>query len=197
LRTFAALLFAGGLPAVCSYDCGFVYTGFLRDCHAETAKILAPENPDDPDLMAAYEAFNEVCADQDPLSLVRAITKAQCWTCGDETVNGDKGEECDPPDLENTGCTDECKLVVCPALAFDVEGGTVQVSNNGTYPSTATYACEDGAPPSGAATRECMPDGTWSEGETLPPPSSPSPPPRVAVAPPVPTQTDPPRSPRT
>jgi hypothetical protein len=52
------------------------------------------------------------------------------------------------------------RLVVCPALAFDVEGGTVQVSNNGTYPSTATYACEGGDPPSdGDAERTCQPDG--------------------------------------
>jgi hypothetical protein len=148
---------------VCSYNCGLVYTGFLRDCHALSAKILAPENPDDPDPMVAYEAFNDICADQDPLSLVRAINKAQCWTCGDETVNADKGEECDPPDLENTGCTDECKLVVCPTLPFNAEGGTVEVSNGGTYPSTATYACEGGSPPSdGDAERTCQTDGTWS-----------------------------------
>ena len=43
----------------------------------------------------------------------------------------------------------EC-AAVCPALAFDVEGGTVAVSNNGTYPSTATYACEGGSPQSRA-----------------------------------------------
>jgi hypothetical protein len=55
----------------------------------------------------------------------------------------------------------ECQLVVCPALAL--EGGTVEVSNGGTYPSTATYACEGGDPPTdGDLERTCQVDGTWS-----------------------------------
>ena len=53
------------------------------------------------------------------------------------------------------------ELVVCPPLPFDA--GTVAVSNGGTYPSTAAYACEGGDPPSdGDAERICQTDGTWS-----------------------------------
>jgi hypothetical protein len=112
--------------------------------------------------MKDYTEFNDMCADQDPVTLVRAITRAHCWACGDEKLDEGHGEECDPPNMEN-GCTDECKLIVCPALPFDVEGGTVEVSNGGTYPSTATYACEGGDPPSdGDAERICQTDGTWS-----------------------------------
>jgi len=58
-----------------------------------------------------------------------------------------------------------CAAAVCPALSFDAEGGTVVISNGGTYPSTTTYVCEGGAPPLGTTTRECRPDGSWSEGE--------------------------------
>ena len=29
--------------------------------------------------------------------------------------------------MEGTGCTDECKIVVCPALGFDDDGGTIAV----------------------------------------------------------------------
>jgi hypothetical protein len=152
---------ADGLPADCSYDCGRVYTGFLRDCGDTVGAAVALEQPDDAEAMAPYTAFNEVCADQDPLSLVRAIDAAECWTCGDGELNADKGEQCEPPNME-AGCTEECQLVVCPALPFDVEGGTVDISNNGTYPSTATYVCEGGDPPSdGDAERTCQTDGTW------------------------------------
>jgi hypothetical protein len=52
-------------------------------------------------------------------------------------------------------------LAACPPLPFDA--GTVAVSNGGTYPSTAAYACEGGDPPSdGDAERTCQVDGTWS-----------------------------------
>jgi hypothetical protein len=77
-------------------------------------------------------------------------------------VDAEHGEECDPPNLEGTGCTEECKLVVCPALAFEAEGGTVTATNNGTYPSTATYMCDTGDPPTdGDAGRQCQLNGTW------------------------------------
>jgi hypothetical protein len=88
-----------------------------------------------------------------------AACRTDCTSqrCGDEVV--DKHEQCEPPNLEGTGCTDQCQLVACPALAL--EGGTVAVSNGGTYPSTATYACEGGNPPSdGDAERMCQVDGT-------------------------------------
>jgi hypothetical protein len=81
--------------------------------------------------------------------------------CGDGIVDPGRGEGCEPPDLENTGCTGECKLVVCPALNF--EAGDVAITNGGTYPSTATYACEGGGPPSdGDAVLTCLPTGEWS-----------------------------------
>ena len=44
-----------------------------------------------------------------------------------ERAAASAGEECDPPNLEGAGCTAECKRVVCPALSFDVDGGSVAV----------------------------------------------------------------------
>ena len=41
-----------------------------------------------------------------------------------------RGEECDPPNLEVTGCTEECKIVVCPALSF-APLGDVALTNGG------------------------------------------------------------------
>ena len=83
---------ADGLPAECSYDCGRVYTGFLRDCGDMVSMTLAHNSPHDPEgAMAPYTAFNEVCAAQDPLSLVRAIDAAHCWSCGDERLDAEHG----------------------------------------------------------------------------------------------------------
>jgi hypothetical protein len=57
--------------------------------------------------------------------------------------------------------TGVCKMGVCPALMF--EAGSVAVTNGGTYPSTATYACEGGAPlTNGDADRTCELNGAWS-----------------------------------
>jgi hypothetical protein len=86
-------------------------------------------------------------------------------TCGDGELNADKGEQCEPPNLD-AGCTEECYSIDCPTLPFDVEGGMVEISNGGTYPSTATYACDGGDPPSdGDAERICQTDGCWTGAE--------------------------------
>jgi hypothetical protein len=145
-----------GLPQACSFDCGRGYTTFLRDCDT-TVRLVAADDIKD------YTEFEDTCAQQDPRTLVRAIDAARCWSCGDEKVDAEHGEECDPPNLEGTGCTEECKLVVCPALTFDVDGGTVAVTNGGTYPSNVTYTCENGNPRSdGNAERICQLTGEWS-----------------------------------
>ena len=119
------IVLSGGLPEACSYDCGRVYTGFLRDCH-ETMEATM-EHLGEESRMKDYTEFNDVCADQDPVTLVRAITRAHCWACGDEKLDEEHGEECEPPNMEN-GCTDECKLVVCPALLFDADRNVFEMS---------------------------------------------------------------------
>jgi hypothetical protein len=67
------------------------------------------------------------------------------------------------------------ELVACPALPF--EGSTVAVSNGGTYPSTAVYACEGGGPLSdGDAERWSAPARSTAPGTAPPrPPAGSSP----------------------
>ena len=63
-----------------------------------------------------------------------------------------------------SGSAPVCQAVTCAALA-SVAHGSVEATNGGTYPSTATYSCEPGysfSSSSTASSRVCQPDGSWS-----------------------------------
>eukprot|EP01050_Picozoa_sp_SAG11_P017006 SAG11_NODE_2394_length_3407_cov_1.720677_2_plen_391_part_00 len=138
------------------------YLGFEVEPVLTLAPWARPSAPQvsDEEQRAVYDHFSEMCLDLDPRSLVHAIHNAKC--CGDGHVDAENREQCDPPDLQNTGCTDTCTLVVCPALEPAANGGEVSVTNGGVFPSTASYICPGGGPPSdGDATRTCRTDATW------------------------------------
>jgi hypothetical protein len=59
-----------------------------------------------------------------------------------------------------SGMTPACVHADCPALPSP-DGGTVSAPTL-TFGSTATYACESGYGLTGASTRTCQTDGTWS-----------------------------------
>ena len=68
------------------------------------------------------------------------------------------------PDGYWTGSVPECQAISCASLG-SVTHGSVVATNGGSYPSTATYSCEDGYELSGGqSTRVCSPtDGSWSD----------------------------------
>ncbi len=59
-----------------------------------------------------------------------------------------------------SGTAPTCQPISCDALSGP-DNGTLDLSNTGLYPSTATYACNGGYVLSGTATRECQTDGSW------------------------------------
>jgi hypothetical protein len=59
-----------------------------------------------------------------------------------------------------SGAAPTCGLISCPALSSPANG-TVAAATT-TYGATATYGCNAGFMLSGAASRTCQADGTWS-----------------------------------
>jgi len=55
----------------------------------------------------------------------------------------------------------KCKGRKCDALP-NIPFGTVSASNDGRFPSTATYTCNGGYATQDPTSRTCMTDGTWS-----------------------------------
>jgi hypothetical protein len=124
------------------------------------------------------------CEDADACEVPRVVDCGRHGECDDGScvcaqfwsgTSCDEADACEVPSHVDCGahgtCTDgtcactstgysgaHCEIRVCLALTF--EAGSVMVTNGGTYPSTATYACEGGVPPSdGDATRTCQIDG--------------------------------------
>jgi hypothetical protein len=94
------------------------------------------------------------------VSLLMGVLLGACSiACGSVTFTppsdgGDLDGSLDTPDLDGPSIT--CKALTAPAT------GGVTVSNGGLYPSIATYTCDAGYGPSGATSRTCNTDGSWS-----------------------------------
>ena len=103
-----------GLPETCSYGCGKLFVPFIELCGdmLETLSHAAAGES----TMVAYHAFQAKCLQLDPQTMVLAIDRSVCVTCGDGEVSG--GEDCDDglegnSDEPDAHCRPDCHLARC------------------------------------------------------------------------------------
>ena len=102
---------AGHLPETCSYDCGKVFVPFINRCGAKLALL-----GNDEATMAGYRAYQSLCLQLDPETMVLAIDRSVCVTCGDGEVSAE--EDCDDgldgnSDEPDAHCRLDCHLARC------------------------------------------------------------------------------------
>eukprot|EP01052_Picozoa_sp_SAG31_P039421 SAG31_NODE_5466_length_2523_cov_1.370875_1_plen_483_part_10 len=111
---------ANGLPELCSYGCGRQFVPFLDQCGPKLAHIITNENA-----LLDFDAFKRKCLQLDPKTMVLAIDRAVCTSCGDGEFSAN--EDCDDgernSDAPNAHCRLDCHLGRCGDGVLDTDRG--------------------------------------------------------------------------
>jgi hypothetical protein len=84
------------------------------------------------------------------------------YTCGPGYLLQGPGERACQNDGTWSGKEDaKCVGIKCNDMGTTLPGGSLAYSNDGKFPSTATYTCGPGYNLLGLPTRQCSPDGNW------------------------------------
>eukprot|EP01052_Picozoa_sp_SAG31_P007097 SAG31_NODE_334_length_17513_cov_10.799989_5_plen_1508_part_00 len=100
---------SGGLPAVCSYDCGKIFVPFLNQCGETLEKLIAY---DDSATMEGYHDFQSLCLQLDPATMALAIDGSVCETSGGGAVTSGSSMQVSPEfaDALHPTAFDDCFL---------------------------------------------------------------------------------------
>jgi len=60
------------------------------------------------------------------------------------------------------GTKPNCEPITCTDLSLSASDAVVTLTNNGKYPSVATYKCKEGYQTVDSTTRTCLTDGSWT-----------------------------------
>jgi len=83
------------------------------------------------------------------------------YTCNDGFSTTDPTSRDCLPDGSWSGVAPTCQGVVCATLSKP-DTASIQLTNGGRFPATATYVCDAGFATRDAPTRTCNADGSWS-----------------------------------
>jgi len=83
------------------------------------------------------------------------------YTCNDGFSTTDPTSRDCLPDGSWSGMAPTCQGVVCATLSKP-DTASIQLTNGGRFPATATYVCDAGFATRDAPTRTCNADGSWS-----------------------------------
>ena len=97
------------MPEDCPYDCGIVFSDFMRDC-SEVLILFV-----DGSAMDIYTSFSAQCLLLDPETIIMALHNSECAVCGDGVVG--LGEHCDAGEANSDDpdgqCRTDCKPQRC------------------------------------------------------------------------------------